>query len=277
MKILNKKTLSITAGVLLLTACLLDVSIVSAQTSNTGTTAHKLTAMASSTKEGRGMASTSPQAIAKLIAQADKEISQRIDSLNKLLARIQQMKNVTDANKATLNTGLQSQITTLTNLKTKIDGDTDTATLKTDLKSITSNLRIYMLVIPQGQIIAAADRINTIATDLATVGTKLQARITALQTSGKDVTSLQAALTDLQSKLADAQTQSQNAINTVASLVPDQGNQTTAASNTAALKLARTDIQTGTKDVQNARKDVSTILKGVRVKGNTVSTTPSTQ
>ena len=279
MKINKKTTLTLATGVLLLAVCLVGINFASAQTNTPSaavlqmrarlglsSTSPRMMRNASSTfpRINRTTASSSPQVIAKLIAQADKEITTRISSLNTLSTRIGQMKNVTAAEISSLTANIQSQITTLTTLKTKIDADTDTTVLRTDLKSITDSIRVYMLVIPQGQIIAASDRLNTIASDLAAVGTKLQTRITAAQTAGKDVTSMQASLTDLNAKVADAQTQSQNAINGVSALLPDQGNTTTAASNTAALKQARTDIQTGTKDLQAARTDAGNILKAIK-------------
>ena len=288
MKINKKNTLTLVAGFLLLAVCFVGINSVSAQTNTPSaavlqmrarlglsSTSPRFMRNASSTfpRINRATASSSPQVIAKLIAQADKEITTRISSLNTLSTRIGQMKNVTAAEISSLTANIQSQITTLTTLKTKIDADTDTTVLRTDLKSITDSIRVYMLVIPQGQIIAASDRLNTIASDLAAVGTKLQTRITAAQTAGKDVTSMQASLTDLNAKVADAQTQSQNAINGVSALLPDQGNTTTAASNTAALKQARTDIQTGTKDLQAARTDAGNILKAIKALNIPVTTT----
>jgi len=209
----------------------------------------------------RMASTTNPTAISKLIAQSDKEVVQRINSLNALLTRVQAMKKVSDAGKANISSQIQAEITNLNNLKAKIDADTDTTTLKADLKTITADYRIYMLIVPQIQIIAASDRIDTISTNFSTVVAKLQTRITAAQTAGKDVSSVQTAMTDIQSKITDAQTQAQNAVNGVSALIPDQGNQTTAQANTSALKSARTDIKNATQDLQTADRDAKTIVK----------------
>ena len=214
--------------------------------------------------KARVASTTNPQVMSRLVAQSDKEITQRIASLNALLTRIQSIKRVSDTGKANIASQIQAQITDMNTLKAKIDADTDTITLTADLKSITADYRIYMLVVPQIQLVAAADRIDTIASDLATIGTKLQTRIMAAQTAGKDVSSLITSMNDIQSKLTDAETQAQNAVNGIISLMSDQGNQTTAAANTAALKLSRADIKTATTDLQSARNDAETIIKGVQ-------------
>ena len=225
---------------------------------------------------------TNTQAISKLIAQSDKEITQRIDSLNALITRVQQMKKVVGTEQTNIVSQIQSVITSLNTLKTKIDADTDTATLRTDLQTITKDYRVYMLILPQTQIIAASDRIDTIDSDFSAIVSKLQTRITEAQTAGKDVSSLQTIITDVQNKISDAQTQAQNAVSTVVSLTPDQGVQTTAQANTSALKQARADIKTATTDLQTAKNDAENILKGIQAfhLSNTVvstSTATSTQ
>ena len=53
---------------------------------------------------------------------------------------------------------VQTEISNLTALNTKIQADTDLTTLKTDIQSITEDYRIFMLVIPQGRIEVAADK-----------------------------------------------------------------------------------------------------------------------
>ncbi len=216
----------------------------------------------------------------KVIADADKEITARINSLNALISKIESIKNVSDADKATIASTTQNEIATLTALKSQIDSDTSTTTMRDDLKSITTDYRIYMLVEPQITILAAADRINQIVSLMTIVENKLQTRITQLQSSGVDTSSLTAAMSDIASKIADATSQAATAVSSTASLMPDQGNTTIAASNTAALKAARANIKTGDSDLQTARKDMNTVVSGIRTMtpkgGVTATTTAST-
>ncbi len=202
--------------------------------------------------------------IPKIIANGDKEISRRLEALNNLIARIGQMQKLSDAQKANVTGKLQSFVDAMNSLKTKIDADTDIATLRTDIKSIVDSYRVFALVMPQSQIYAAADRIGTLIDTMNAVVPKIQTEISTAQAAGKDVTVLQSALTDLTAKLADATTQYQAAQSGVANLAPDQGDKTVMDSNLAALKKARADIKVATIDIIAARKDMEKIHKAYK-------------
>jgi hypothetical protein len=209
----------------------------------------------------------------KMKERADKEIARRIARLNQVLAKIQGMARVSDTVKANLKTSIDLQVAALTNLKVKIAADTDIEMLKADVKSITGSYRIFALVIPQGEIIAAADRVNTVAQMTSDLGVKLQARITLASTAGKDVAALNAALVDLNAKVADARTQSTAAVNAIANLTPDNGDKAKMAANEASLKDARGKIKIAQEDLVKARQDAKVIVKGLKelkieVKGN---------
>lgn len=198
-----------------------------------------------------------------LKAKADAQIDARIAALNELSKRVAEMKKVSSTDKAHIATAIQTSIGEMTALKVKIDADTDLATLKTDIQSITKSYRVFALVLPKGRIEAAADRILSIVALMNTLETKLQNRITAAQTAGNNVASAQAALTDFHAKVADASTQAQAAVTATANLQPDEGNATTAASNNAALKSARTKIKAAIADLKAARQDAGTIVKAL--------------
>lgn len=214
--------------------------------------------------------------LAKIISQSDTAIAARLSALNDLNARVQALKNVSASEKTNISNEVTSNISDLTALKAKIDADTDVTVASTDSKTITGNYRIYALIMPQGYIAASADRVSNIASMMTVVAGKLQSRIAADQSAGKDVTSLQASLSDMNAKITDANSQATAAQVILTPLVPDQGNKTQMASNTAALKAARADIKTATKDLQDARKDAQSILKDLKALNVKVSATAST-
>ena len=80
---------------------------------------------------------------------------------------------------------VSSEIANLTALKSKIEAETDLSVLKGDVKSITNSYRIFALVIPQGRIEVAADKIADVASSLTTLSGKLQARIDTAQPDRK--------------------------------------------------------------------------------------------
>ena len=174
------------------------------------------------------------------------------------------MKNVSAAGKATVATEVSTEVSALTALKTKIDADTDLTVAKADEKAIFAPIRIYALIIPQYNVLVSADRVGSVADLLTTIGEKLQTRITAAQTAGKDVSAMQTALADMNVKIADAKSQASLATTTVINLKPDNGDQTVAQSNKAALVSAKATIKTATSDLKTAKQDASNIVQSLK-------------
>lgn len=230
----------------------------------------------SSTAKTERVAQRLSQTMANQRDRAQQEITRRIDALNGLITRIQDMKNVSVASKASLNSQVQSIISNLNTLETKINTDTDEATLKADFKSVVDSYRIFMLVLPRTRIMASADRLTTINNSLNIVGTKLQTRINEAQTAGKDVTSLLTTLADYSSKVSDSLTQATAADAHIANLVPDQGDKTIMDSNTTALKQSRSDLKVAQQDIVTARQDAKTIMQGLKAFKLSVSTSTNT-
>jgi hypothetical protein len=215
-------------------------------------------------------ASTSPKsadALTKAKARADLEIDRRVTSLTAAAATIANLKKVSAVVKASIQSTLSGEITTLASFKTKVDGDTDAATLKVDAQSITKDYRIYALILPQAHIAASSDQVLTIADAMTALSVKLQTRVSALQTAGTNVSALQASLADAQTKVADAKTQAAAALTETSVLVPDQGSATVMASNKAALKDAQQKLKTAQTDLKAARADIESVLKAVKGTG----------
>lgn len=195
--------------------------------------------------------------------KADKEIDRRVQALTTLETRIGTLKHLSDADKAILKNSVDAQISAMNALKTKIDDDADLAVLKIDIQSIAKAYRIYMLVIPQTQIIIAADTMVDVVAQLTTVDAKLQARIAAAKSAGNDTSKADAALADLGAKLADGATQASTAVHTVAALKPDNGDQATVQANHDALAKSRADLRVGRQDLAAARKDFAAIRRAL--------------
>lgn len=206
--------------------------------------------------------------------RADQEIERRITNLTDLNTKVQAMVKVSASEKAAIANEVTTEISNLTSLKAKIDADTDITTLKTDIQSIAKSYRIYMLIIPQGRIQVAADRIDSVADALAAFSVKLQTRISADQAAGSDVSAANTALADLTAKVADAKVQANAAVSETVSLTPDNGDTAKMQANQAALKDARAKIQAAMKDLEAARSDAKQIvqlIKGIKVKASATS------
>lgn len=199
------------------------------------------------------------QVIERIKDRSDKEIQRRIDSLNKLILRINEMKKISNEQKAILISQIQPQITDLYTLKTKIDADTDLQTIKTDAQSIVKSYRIYALFIPKIHILATSDRMLDTIDKTSTLAAKLNTRISEAKSKEEDVSNLEPLYSDMQSKISDAKTQAENAINLVTPLTPEgyPGNKTS-------LIEARKMLMTGRQDLQDARIDARKIVNELK-------------
>jgi hypothetical protein len=179
--------------------------------------------------------------------KAAQEIDRRIAALNALLVRVTAMKKVSELFKTNLKTNVENQISVLTE----------------DIASITSNHRIYMLVIPQGRILTAADRAATTINMMAGLGAKLQARIQAEKDAGRDTASLEATLVAFAAKLDSAAVHAQTAVTLIAPLTPDEGVASAKAANEKALKDAHAEIKAAHTELVAARQDIAVMVSGL--------------
>jgi len=226
-------------------------------------------ARASTTLRVKGTASSTKPAraddrIVRAKEHADREVDRRVDNLTRLVSRIDGMVRISVEERTSLRASLQAQIDALTALKAKIDAEDDTATLRTDIKSITTSHRTYALIMPQAAAVAADDRVLAIASQMELLSGKLSARISTAASTGADVSVLTSTLADYDAKVADAKVQAESAVVAVAALSPDNGDQTVFEANIAALKAARAKVQAAQQDLVAARKDAEAIAKGLR-------------
>ena len=199
------------------------------------------------------------QSAQKGIDRGDAATQKRIDDLNQIASRIAAMKLLPADAKASLAAQITAAIGDMTALKAKIDSDTATDTLKADLRSITKDYRVYLLVIPQARVMAASDRVLAVAAQMEQLSAKFGERISA---AGNDA-ALVSAHADFDAKVSDSKAQANAAVTLVAGLKSDNGDAGVRASNTAALKAAAADIKTAQQDLKAARADADTIVKGV--------------
>ena len=203
--------------------------------------------------------------------RAGQEIDRRVTVLNDLNVKVSAMTRLSTSEKTSISTFITQQVSSLTTLKTKNLADTDIATLKVDVKSITDSYRIFMLVVPQVNVIRTTDAMVETSQMLGTLGAKLQTRITAAGTAGSNVSALNTLMSDFSAKINDAQTQAQASVTVVSSLQPDQGDAATIAANKAAFAGARVDIKTARADLATARNDAGKIVTALKAMKPTTS------
>ncbi len=271
---MKKQTAQKIAGVLLpgalffattLPAVALEVDVSTNTSTTTGTVKTSVTGEARANLQAKQQARISA-AQAKANAKANVMIEKRVQSLNALSARLNNMKHVSPETKAMLSASVTANIDSLNALHTKIQNDTTAAELKADTAAITQNQRIFALVEPQLKIAAAADSANSVAKMITEVDVKLKERLAAAQTAGTDVSAMMTLEADMMAKVANAQVQANAAAMLVAGLKPDNGDKAVFEANKTALASAREKIQTANKDLKSAQDSMRRIVNGLKGK-----------
>ena len=230
--------------------------------------------MASSTKAAKVAAALLTR-IQTGQSRATEEIDRRVTALTDLTGKVSAMTRLSSDEKTSISNFISGQLSALGTLKTKILADADIATLKVDVKSITDSYRIFMLVMPQVNIIRTTDAMIETGQMLSALGAKLQTRITAAGTAGSDIGALNTLMSEFSTKINDAQTQAQASVTVVSSLKPDQGDTATIVANKKAFTTARADIKTARADLQTARGDAQKIVNALKAMKITASASAS--
>lgn len=205
--------------------------------------------------------------VAEVKARAKAEIDRRIDSLNKLIGRLDNAKRVSADAKARLTADTNALIVSLKNLGAQIQSETSTSSLKARVQSINGSYRVYLLVVPKGHLLAAADRIKTTADLMTSVDSKLKDGIAKANAAGKDTSSLEVLRAESIAKIASAKTQADAAIALLTPLKPDEKNNVVFEENKKALRDARAKIKAGTDDLKVARGNAHKIIVELKKMG----------
>ena len=136
-------------------------------------------------------ARTTPITVAALRLFGDCEINRRFETLTDLSSKITASKVMTSGHASTLQGEISSTRSGLTSLKATIDAETSVPALKLDIVKIAADYRVYLLVVPQVNLVNASDGVVATQTKFADVNTKLAARIAAAKAAGKDTTKAQ--------------------------------------------------------------------------------------
>jgi hypothetical protein len=143
---------------------------------------------------GRGVCATEAAAmkagatVETIRAFGDCEINRRFTTLTDLSAKITASKVMTSSDAAALQSEIGSTRSGLTSLKTTIDAETDVTAL---VVKIASDYRVFLLVVPQVNLVNGADSVLFAQTKFAAVNTTLTARIAAATAHGKNTTAAQ--------------------------------------------------------------------------------------
>ncbi len=218
-----------------------------------------LAVFAQTVTPGSTKAANQAARLANLHTLADNAISMRLTSLNNASTRVNGLVKLSSTQKTQFSGEITTDVNGLTSLKTKVDGDTDLPTLRTDYRTIFTTYRIYAEFLPQLHLLVASDTMDVTADKLSDLYTKLQSRVS----NAGNPSNLTSLLSDMQAKIADARTQYSNVQSQITSLTPQSwDNDPTGTTNM--LKNARSEIKTGAGDLKAALADAKQIIQTLK-------------
>jgi hypothetical protein len=199
-----------------------------------------------------------PLTLAGVQTSAKTKIDERLGKLHSAIGKETSAKGVSSSDRATLLGRLNSDVSGLSALETKIAGDTTLAAATADYKTIFTVFRVDAVALPQTRIVSLADRaISTAIPRLTKVESKLSALLSGKDAS-KSTPALQADLTDMSAKIAAA-TSALNGVSSEAlAVTPSEfnSNHSVFASARASAKTARTDLKTAVADAKAVRSAI---------------------
>ena len=195
--------------------------------------------------------------IATLRAFGDCEIARRDSTLDKLASKISGSKVLTSSDASALSSEVASTRSGLAALKATIDAETSPATLKVEVRRIATDYRVYLLVVPQVNLVNGADGVAAAKAAFDKVSANLTARIASAKAAGKDTTAAQADLDAMNAAVAQAVGLAAPVPAALLPLTPAQYNGGTAGpaikSAGAALVQARGLLKSARSDAQACR------------------------
>ena len=207
-----------------------------------------------------GTASAARPAIDLSVAKAkcDAAVAERMVEITKLTTRSNAAKHLSAGHLASIGSTLSSTKSGLTALQTKLDADTDAATLKADCADIATGYRVFALRAPQVHLSIVGDRQSAILAKGNNAATKLETAIQKAAANNKDVTDATAKLADMKAKLADATAKLNGVVDSVLAVTPDQwnANHSVLAGSLQALRAAQADLKAAFADARTIIADL---------------------
>jgi hypothetical protein len=199
--------------------------------------------------------------IANLQAVGGCEIDRALAGLTNLGSVVDTSTTLTADHKSALGAIVTSSTSGLQALRTKIDGDSSVDALRQDIRSITADHRVGVLVARQVWLVKAADTVGATVSGFDTTAGQLQAAIDQAAASGKDVADARAHLASMNGQVADASKAVEGIAAAVLPLTPADWNAGRAAPILTAARSSVVDARTA---LRAALADARQVLVALR-------------
>jgi hypothetical protein len=189
------------------------------------------------------------------------EIDRRLATIDRLSGLVDEVGALTDSHKASLAGILRADKIGLTALRAQIAADTTVAALRTDIRKIYTDYRIYVLVVRQVVLVRGDDRVAAAADRLDAAVPRLTEAIAQAKANGKNVTEAQGHLDAMIAATARARGEVAGDADAVLAQTPATWNAGTAK---PILDAARASILAARTDLRTAVSEARAVLAALR-------------
>jgi len=190
-----------------------------------------------------------------LRAFGDCEINRRFTTLDQLAVKVGASKYLTNPDATALKTIIDQTRHGLTTLKATIDVQINPKLLRSEIVQIATKFRVYLLVVPQVNLVNGADAVLFAQTGFGKVNTVLAARIATQKAAGKNVATAQDDLAAMNAQVTAAVALASPEPALLLSLTPAEYNAGHVGLTTVRANLiqARDDLRTALAEAQACR------------------------
>lgn len=199
------------------------------------------------------------QGLAAIKARAAAAVSLRLSALNRAIPAVESDKWISASDQPTLLATLNSDVSGLTALGSRIQSDTTSGVALSDYRTIFTDYRVFALALPQARFAAACDDITGgVLPRLQDAQSKLQSLLSGVD-SGKDSSGVQAAMADLGSQISAISSATSDLAATVLGYTPSDYD-----ADPGILAGPKSTLLSSRADVKAARDDIATVVAALR-------------
>ena len=196
---------------------------------------------------------------ATIKARAAAAISGRLTSLHSAISAVDANGVLTSADKTSLLGTLNGDVSGLTTLGLRIQGDATVAQAMSDYRSIFLNYRVYALALPQVRLAAATDDITGGVLPRVTDAQAKLSTMLAAADPAKDTASVKAEMSNLAFQIQTVTSMTSGLSAKILAYTPAEYD-----ANHALLSGTRQTLLTARADIAMARMDIQSVLAGLK-------------
>lgn len=187
----------------------------------------------------------------------------RLVALKAYALAVKNSPRLSDGHEGTLRDAIDAEIKGLTELRTKVQGETTAAALKADAQSMVNDYRVYLLVRPQVHVAVGGDTATAAVKRLHDAIDKIGKALAKAKAAGKDTAAAEAKLAEAKGKVDAAEAGLAGVVDGLLTVEPGPDGEAIKGQTAAArgkVKAARAQLKSARADLKQLRDLVKKMI-----------------